>query len=60
MHRVRIDATKKENFQLIAETAAKNIEVEYDLSQFRVKLTNVTVKSALNAGLEEHREKSGS
>ncbi len=44
----------KDELQVIAEAAAKNIKSEEDLNEFRQMLTKITVEAALNAELEEH------
>jgi len=45
---------KKEDLQLIAQAAAKNIKTEADLNEFRQMLTKITVEAALNVELEDH------
>jgi len=45
---------KKKDLQAIAQAAAKNIKTEEDLSEFRQMLTKITVKTALNAELDDH------
>ena len=45
---------KKKDLQAIAQEAAKNIQSEADLNEFRQMLTKITVETALNAELDDH------
>ena len=44
----------KKELQVIALAAAKNINTEADLNEFRQMLTKITVEAALNAELDDH------
>jgi len=44
----------KQELEVFAKQAAKNIKSESDLNDFRAMLTKITVEAALNAELEHH------